>query len=674
VIPAPALTKISQRLAAGVRPQPLPLTPLDYAPTLTFRKGKKTTRYEPSKHPAQWFFLDAFGKALRGELPYRRFLTMKPTQDGGTMVTQCIPQLYVTTQLGDPVVAGFPDMALAGKQWRSKTRPLIVDSGLTGILPTTGPGSEGNSSPTEVALDGTTLFFMGAGASNEAAQAMITGRILCRDEFDSIDPHNATLMEGRLDDYGHDAIILDNSTLKHDHATPFTKALGESTDYHLEIGCVHCGRFVRWQWGDDPKADGHVRIDTSSLSAARDGIYLECPHCHQAITDLHRIQCDMFRIDNVRLVGRQQYVDEHGQVQGPLPESIAWGLTWTALDSPRIALSYLAVKYYEAFTAQQLGVHDQMRRFYRDRLCRFYTGDRLGDDDITPTFLTRAHLVAVSAKAPESYCLRQRTKDEDGDSINLTTRPDGPAFLVAAADVQRGGNKAPPRAYFELEAADFHQSTWTVGWGHVIFCPAGRQAIEQEICDGLDRLQQILAEAAAALNLPLVKRGIDVGDNQKEVRSWLKNNRDWWAIKGASNMKAQDNQFDIPGWIYRREQHDEDGTAWWMHFPDVEARRAALDGFLMDPQAQGAAHLPRGLEAGMALIRHLCASIEIDDGKGKRWSSKETDRRWHPEWQKRNDFQDTRTYCRALVLAHVAGVGTVRQTTTISAADWFKRR
>jgi hypothetical protein len=648
VIPAPALHHIAQRLAAGVRPQPLPLTPLDYAEQLTFRQGKKTERYQPKRHAPQWFFLDAFGKALRGEIPHRRFLTMKPTQDGGTLVTQCIPQLYVTTQLGDPVVAGFPDMSLAGKQWRSKTRPLIVDSGLISILPTSGPGSEGNSNPIEVALAGTSLHFMGAGASNEAAQAMITGRVLPRDEFDSIDPHNATLMEGRLDSYGHDALILDNSTLKHDIDTPFTKAMSESTDYHIETGCVHCNRFVWWDW------EKHIRIDKSNISAARDQIHLECPHCHQAITDLHRIQMDMHRLDNTRLVGRHQYIDEHGQVQGQLAETLSWGLTWTALDSPRVMLSYLAVKYFEAHQAVQLGVHDKMRRFYRDRLCRFYTGDLLSDEDGTPTFITRNHLVSISAAS--NYGIRLRQKDDAGDSINLTDKPEGPAFLVAACDVQRGGKKAPPRIYFEIEAADFHQTTWTVGWGHVVLCPAGRQASEAELHAGLTRMADLCDTVAQTLGLPLVKRGVDVGDQQDEVRAWLKKRRGWWAIKGASNNRPTDNGFDIAGWIYRREQHDKDGTPWFLYFPDEDARRAAQDGFLMEPGKHGAAYLPKGLDAGMALIRHLCATIEIPDGKGgKRWSAKEPDRKFHPEWSYRHDFLDTRTYARAMIYAHVRG-------------------
>jgi|GEM_PF-5058293 len=678
MIPSPALRQISQRLAAGVRPQPLPQSPLEFAETLTFRQGKKTERYQPRRHAPQWFFLEAFGKALHGEIPQRRFLTMKPTQDGGTLVTQCIPQLYVTAVIGDPVIAGFPDMSLAGKQWRQKTRPLIIDSKLSHILPITGPGSEGNSAPIEITLSpidqksaasGATLSFMGAGASNEAGQAMLTGRVLPRDEFDSIDPHNATLMEGRLDAFGHDALILDNSTLKNDIETPFTKALKESTDCHLEYGCAHCQRFVWWQWE-------HVRIDLANgVSTARDTVHLECPHCHQAITDLHRIQMDMMRLDNARLVGRGQHVDERGQVQGPLPDTLSWGMTWTALDTPRVTLSYLAVKYYEAHEAKALGVHDKMRRFHRDRLCRFYADDRLSEEDGTPTSITRELLVKRSAAAPASYGLRQRTKDEDGDSINLTHRPDGPAFLIVAGDVQRGGKKAPPRVYFQIEGADHHQSTWTMGWGHLVFCPAGRQATEHEIHAGLDRLHQLAAEASAAFGLPVVKKGLDVGDNQKEVRAWLKPRKDWWAIKGASNNRATDNQFDIPGWIYRREQHDEDGAPWWLYFPDVEARRAALDGFLLDLGASGAAHLPHGLDASMALVRHLCASIEIPDGKGgKRWSAKEADRKFHPEWSYRNDFQDTRTYMRAMLLAHVAGVGGTRIARTVNAADWFKRR
>ncbi len=517
MIPAFSLAQISGRLANGFRPEPLPLTPLEFAETLTFRQGKKTEPYNPKRHPPQWFFLDAFGKALRGEIPQRRFITMKPTQDGGTMVTQSIPQLYMTTQIGDPAIAGFPDMVLAGKQWRSKTRPLIVDSRRTDYLPTTGPGSEGNSSPLEVALNGTPLYFMGAGASNEAAQAMISARLLSRDEFDSIDPHNATLMEGRLDSFEHNSITIDNSTLKHDEATPFTKSLHEGLDYHIEYGCVHCGRFVHWQWE-------HVVMDKTSVSTARDTVHLKCPHCNNQITDLHRIQMDMYRVDNARLVARTQTVDEHGNVVGPLPESLTWSLTWTALDSYRISLSFLAVKFYEAHAALQLGVHEPMRRFYRDRLCRFYTGDR----NLSQISITNDGLAAKSQQS----------------GVHKRTVPSWTEYLIVGQDVQGD------RHYWLTLACGPRGREAIIDYGYEMCVPLDpvtgqpvRPVTDDDHLAVLERIDARCAEgwqfAGSETRMVPVFGGFDINYRTDLLLPWVATHDTWMGCIGVGGQKAK---------------------------------------------------------------------------------------------------------------------------------------
>lgn len=690
------LAYIANYLAERIRPKALPPTVLEFSATLKFRDRNKVKPYQPALHPPQWFFLHAFGEAVAGRTQHRRFLQLKPTQDGGTMTGQVIPQLYVTVIDQHPVLAGFPDMQLAGKQWRQKLRPLIVDSKMTDILPTTGPGSEGNSSPIEVALKGTSLNYMGAGAKNEAAQAMLTGKLLTRDEYDSIDQHNATLMEGRLDDYGPDGIIIDTTTLKLDVASPIVDAIASDQvlSFHVEYPCPWCDRHRWWQWED-------VRLDLTTIETAKESICFECPFCHKTFNDLHRIQMGTMQLERARLVARGQHVDEHGVVVGALIKSQTWAITWTALDSPRIALVYLAAKWFEATEQLKQGAHHKMRRFHRDRLCRQYLGDVIEDEGGVPTRITYDTLVRISAAS--TYGMLDEVKLPGGDSINITDLPSGPAFLIASGDIQRGGEKSPPRIYFEIDGADYFENTWVQAWGHIVFCPAGRQATKAEIFAGLDRWHELIERLSAQYGLPVGKRGFDVGDNQDELRQWLKLHPTYWAIKGDSNTKAQDNNFDQEGWIYRREQHDTNGARWNLYLIDQDAQRVAQDGFLvtaakitaerqaakagsrdaadLDPAAvavappilAGAAHLPRGLDSQRALIRHYCASIEINDGKGTRWSKSAADRKWHPEWTPRKDFLHVRKYLRAMLHAHVTGGGS-GQRRTVSAANWFKRK
>lgn len=656
MIPAPARKIISQRLSTGVIPEPLPESPLEFASRLTFRQGKKTEGYQPEKHPPQWFYLYMFGKALDGKVPYRRFISQKPTQDGGTLVSQSIPQLYFTGVLGDPFVAGFPDMVLAGKQWRNKTRPLIEDSKLTSWFPVTGMGSEGSSTPSEINLNGTPLYFLGAGASNESGQAMITCRGLGRDEYDGIDPHNAVLMEGRLDSYGHDGFIFDNSTLKHDHDTPFTKALRESTDYHLEYACIHCRRFVHWKW------DKHIKIDLDSVTAARDSVCLVCPHCTGTMNDLERIQMDFFSLDNVRFVARGQHVDETGAVIGELPDTLSFGLTWTALDSPRTSLSYLAVKYYEANEELKNGDHYLMRRFFRDRLCLPYTGDR---DAIEQHHVIRC--VGLAARSAASkYELSTHETIPGGDSRHwCSTAPDGVAYLTAGVDVNPGGERAPGRLYWLLIGSTPDGQIFDLGWGSVAISSEGTEATEHELHDGLTRLRLQLIEIAEELGLPLANVGCDVGDRQDEIRRWLVRHPDWTAVKdhiGKSlaletrythlglAMDKPVHRRDLAGWVHWRFQKE----GWWLATIDTnEARHQAQTGFLVAPGKPGAYHLPKGVLAKDALIAHYCATGRIPNGKsGTRWADKKADREHWPDFQTRRDYLACRTYAVTLDYAH----------------------
>jgi hypothetical protein len=138
---------------------------------------------------------------------------------------------------------------------------------------------------------------------------------------------------------------------------------------------------------------------------------------------------------------------------------------------------------------------------------------------------------------------------------------------------------------------------------------------------------------------------VDVGARLPEIRRWLARSPQWLAVRGVEgNRKAQPG--DLQGVIYRRPQ---DG-GWILYEIDVhEMRQRAQNGFLVEPNKPGAAHLPQGLQTNSSLLAHYCATALINDSKnGLRWSDRKEDRKQHGDWQKRHDLLDCRTYGCAL--------------------------
>lgn len=637
-----ALAHLAKYLADRVRPPALPLTPLEFAGTLKFRRGRLTFRYDIDSHPPQRIFLEAFGRTTRSEWRYQHLAVVKPTQDGGTMVTQAIPQLYVTTVLGDPVVAGNADMRLASLSWQDKLRPLIVDSGMPKVLPTTGTGSEGNSTPTKVDLAGVPLYYLGAGASNEAGQAMVTGRLLTRDELDSMSPHIAELMTGRQDSYPDNWITVDTSTVKHDEGSPILEILARSTDAHLEYGCPFCGRFTQWLWK-------HVKMNDANAITARSSIHLVCPNatCGRAITDVERKA--MLTYANCRLIMRGQHVDELGQVQGPEPETLVWGFTWTALDSPLIPLAYLAEKYVKAIEAKKQHDHAPMRRFFRDRLCQVYV-EEIDAIELTPKALAK------------------QSERSDFDKRQV---PRWATYITLGQDVQKD------RHYWVAMAFDdTGDNQALIDWGYELVLPLRDGRPDERTPTPVERLHcldRIAANAALGWQvigsderLVPVRLGADVGYNDLDLLPWIKVHPQWVSCKGVGRdqMAKMDRanragksllhpimQQRLLGVLDIRQPDT-------MPVPLVSvnghAVRQQLHAALMiradaQGQAAGQCWLPRGLRSNDYLLLHLTSELwteELEKGKptGK-WY-------WREVRKGQNHLLDCATYANALGIYH----------------------
>ncbi len=638
----------ADRFAARLAPPPAPPGLLAWASTLKLRPETRgqPKPYDPAAHPPQYFALLALERIIDRRWPYRRVVYAKPTQDGGTIITQSIPQLYVAGVRGEPVVAGLPDRELAGIQWRGKTRPLLVDGGLAGWLPQDGPGSDGSGTPSEVALAGTPLYWVGAGASNEAGQAMRTGRLLTRDEYDAIDLWLAELMTGRLDAYPDTSIIIDTSTIKHDVGSPILAALKGSTNGHMEYACLACQAWVEWRWR-------HVELDMDSEHAAIATVRLRCPHCKALIDDIERRE-RMLVLGNARLAGPGWWLGADGEVHGTIPAKLTWGMLWRAIDSPRQPLAELARLYWGAYDhLRRTRDHAQLRRFWRDRETDVYEAEEISDE--------------ISAKA-----LAKRAERSD---YRKREAPPWVSYITVGQDCQGD------RHYWLAVgfASDWSRAA-IIDWGYEYLVPGtledGSPAPDRDRPPTDPDRYRVLATIDARMahgwgvagddqrRLIPSRCGCDVGYQERVLVPWLQANRSRWssckgvgrdqsakmdktAIRGGKSILPPLLAERLLGYVDVRQPDT-------MPIPLVNVnghtvRLQLQQALMLGPAEVGGCWLPAGTKSNDYLLLHLSSEVWtelIEDGRptGK-WY-------WHEARPSQNHLLDCATYAWAMAIYH----------------------
>lgn len=646
MIAASAIDRLSVVVQREIAPPPAPPHLRDWCRSVVRVRGRDGVPepYQPELHPPQYFLLGAIGDALLRRSRFRRIINVKPTQDGGTTIGQSVPQAYAAGVLGDPVIAGLPDMRLAGIQWRDKTLPLLRDSGLHTWLPIEGPGSEGASNPTEVRLNERgKLHYLGAGASNEAGQAMLTGRLLTRDEFDSMESYVAALMTGRLDFYGARAVVIDTSTIKHDVDSPIWQAFESSTAGHVEYPCPVCGAWSWWRWKD-------VRADWTSPITAASTAAIVCPR-NGCIFDDRARRFEMIKLDQARLVMRGQHVDDAGVVQGAPPETTDWGLFWSAIDSPLTDLADLAAKFQAAKERASHGSDADLRRFYRDRDCRAYVPE-ISDREISNTALKR---------------------QSDRSDLHKRILPEWTSFVTVGQDVQLDRHY-----WLALACSEDLSQMAIVDWGyeHLVeierdalgtplparpVTPADRLAVLERIHDITRQGWQIEGRTD---RMQAVRCVIDSGYLQDEVVPWVLTHRgDWILVKGVGRDQAmrmdrtaiKQGKSLLPESLARVLLGKVD-----VRQPDTlplplvnvnghEMRLALQTALMRTPGQSPLCWLPQGLRSSDYLLLHLSAEVwteKVVNGAGTGvWY-------WREVRRNQNHLLDCATYAYAIAVYH----------------------
>lgn len=630
-------TAVAAVVARRLEPPAPPEHLLDFARRFKFQEGDhKGAALIPESHPAQYFALRAIGDALLQRSIRRHFVFVKPTQDGGTLITHTIPQIYTAGVLLDPVICGFPDMRLSAAHWTAKLRPLVRQAA-PDWLPLTGPGSEGASTPNTVALNGTSIYWIGGGASNEAGQASITGRLLTRDELDSMDRYVADLMVGRVDSFKKRGrhLVIDTSTIKHDERSPIEDSWQTGTAGRLWWACPVCGTFQVW---DHQAFEFSRESDIEASRTAR----LRCRgECKQAIDDPQRET--MLTLANCRLVMRGQTCTRDGQVEGPEPDTLTWALKWTGFDSPLISLASLAIDACQAEREYTAGDPDRLRRVHRDRYCTRFKDDR------KPIVLTAAWIEKLSTSS----------------SYAAGTVPAGVDLIVITVDVQLRWH------YWWAEGFTPDRRRYLIAAGvDYLTQDDGRELLPDLEPSDLARYESMRRIDALAANgwpragdesvrVPALLRGVDVGFKQDVLRGFLVEYTTWNAVKGLGDddaeeqIRARGDKLGRGRWHDARLERDARGE-WELWFIDTAlVKQVVQSGYLL-PDGPGAARVPAGLKASGAVARHLVAERQVQLPSGRK------------VWQKvtsnaANHYLDCAVYASALARAYYDAQETVRQ-------------
>lgn len=627
--------QIAQWARTVVLPPAKPMSHLDYCGTLMIPDGPlRGTRYQPSADPVHAVIAREINSGI-----WQRIIGVGAVQTGKSLALILVPLLRNLTLLRQPVVYSQPTLTKLHEAWAGKLRPSIEDSGYGHWLPDRGQGAKGSQTPKFIvyrdpksnARAGTMYLIPGGGAS-ESAQAAVTAAVVCVDEVDSFpDRHRVELVTKRADSYGPHGLRIYTSTVKRDgdtgdEASVILALYNESTASRLWFQCPHCNHWQPLEWERVSYQDDNEPQAIASVRYA-------CAGCAVAWTEDDRQRA----LRSYRLVHAGQTVDQAtGTVIGTPPETVAFGLLWTALDSSLRSLGQVAAEHWRAERALANGDHGPMRSFWRDQLCRRYTGDSLTDEDGGAVHVTRSRLAALSEASQIKMAFER--KDEDGDSIHTAEVPAWVEHITVGVDVQRGGERAPGRLYYLALGRGGARSA-IVGFGTVACSAIGQQPTTEELYAGLDRLDGMLTEWSP--NRPITRKGVDVGDRQDELVRWLKSHPRWWAVKGSRELNVSE-PGDLAGWVYRRPQEGQ----WLLWLIAGESVRRQAQAELMGETGKpGSCALPHGLTRNDAIIRHLCGSIEYEPGK---WSSSPRDKMRHPEWNRRIDYLDCYTYARAL--------------------------
>lgn len=283
-------------------------------------------RFRVDRQPYVGHWLDAIDSGK-----WTRFAACGPTQTGKTFSCFLVPLFYHLFEIGENVVCGVPDMAMANDKWKEDILPVLDKMSYRKFMPTKGDGSRGGRVKEAVRFkNGATLRFM-TGGSSDQGRAAFTARVLVVTEVDGMDysvetsreADKVSQLEGRVKAFGDLARTYLESTATIKEGRIWREYI-LGTESKLAIRCPHCKRHV------SPERESLVgwRDAPDEMSAAESSAYF-CPNCGQEWSEEDR---RLANIDSL-LIHRGQEVASDGQIVGEAPRTYTLGFRWNAVNN-----------------------------------------------------------------------------------------------------------------------------------------------------------------------------------------------------------------------------------------------------------------------------------------------------------------------------------------------------
>lgn len=525
--------------------------------------------------------------AAIGDARWPKVAVAGPVQWGKSLACCAIPIAWCLAEACQPCMIAGPKEALAVGIWRDKTRPLLIDSDLAGVLPAEGAGSKTGTPDSILATTGTRLYLRGAGGTNEAQQASDTARLVVITEVDSIaisarrakrragegDParRRIQLFAQRTASFGAAGKLVLESTVKDDHASLILALVADGTDGRVWHPCPHCAAWSLREWDqvsyDPADPQGTVRVS--------------CPDCGAQLTaDQHAAAAER------ALVAHRGQRIEAGRVVGPMPATSTWSLRLTSLDTPRRSLGWLAQEHRDAVHARDSrGDHEPLKQFTRDHLVEGYRAADAGDQrrQVGPAAVAQRSAAAGYARGTVPF----------------------PGVVTLGVDWQER------EAWWLALVAEGDRAA-IIDWGVDYLCHRHEQPTPQQRRAVLDRL-----DARAAAGWPCMATGaaqaatgriMDLGGRGwlDVLETWMREHRwAWWGARGDSRREGGEGEglHRSPGWYERFDRSD--GRRLLLCDPAGKGR--VLAGLAATADSPVALLVPQGIAPTDHLARQLTA-------------------------------------------------------------------
>ena len=285
-------------------------------------------RYRHDRHPVSrpWF-------AALDSGTWTRAAAAGPTQNGKTLLCYVCPVLYHLFEVGETVIVGLPDMAMAADKWEEDFLPVIEASRYRTLLPTRGEGSKGGTVRRAIKFgNGAALRFMSGGGSDKK-RAGYTSRVLAVTEVDGMDSAGAASreadkieqLEGRTRAFGRTGKRVYLECTVSIERGRIWQEIKRGTDSRIARPCPHCGE---WVTPEREALKGWQEAASEEEAAAKAAWH--CPACERPWTDEERVAAATRSV----LVHRGQTVTRDGEIRGEAPQTQTLGFRWGAVDNP----------------------------------------------------------------------------------------------------------------------------------------------------------------------------------------------------------------------------------------------------------------------------------------------------------------------------------------------------